>query len=100
MPISFKGLRNQFRSIAVLEGISFILLVFIAMPLKYLADMPQAVRVLGSIHGGLFVAFVIWLYLIREKENWSLSKTALAFISSLLPFGTFWLDRKMAKGNW
>lgn len=100
MSFSFKGLRNQFRSIAVLEGISFILLVFIAMPLKYWADMPQAVRVLGSIHGGLFVAFVIWLYLIREKENWPITKTALAFLASLLPFGTFWMDKKMAKNEW
>jgi integral membrane protein len=100
MALSFNNTRNQFRSIAMLEGISFLILLFIAMPLKYLANAPGAVRIVGSIHGILFVAFVVLLYLIREKENWAIGKTLGAFLASLVPFGTFWLDKKMAKGEW
>jgi integral membrane protein len=100
MALPFNNTRNQFRSIATLEGISFLILLFIAMPLKYWANMPGAVRIVGSLHGILFVAFVVLLYLIREKENWSIVKTLGAFVASLIPFGTFWLDKKMAKGEW
>lgn len=100
MALPFNNTRNQFRSIATLEGISFLILLFIAMPLKYWANMPGAVRIVGSLHGILFVAFVVLLYLVREKENWSIVKTLGAFVASLIPFGTFWLDKKMAKGEW
>lgn len=88
---------SRFRTIAILEGISFLILLFIAMPLKYLADMPKAVKMAGSLHGLLFVLFIVFLYEVKDKENWSFGKTGMAFLASVIPFGTFWFDKKLAK---
>ena len=79
------------------EGVSYLVLLFVAMPLKYLAGMPQAVRIVGSIHGFLFVAFVIALLDVWRKRGWPLRKAAWAFLSSLIPFGTFFLSRQIRK---
>jgi len=83
-----------FRKIAMIEGISYLVLLFIAMPLKYGADMPMAVRIVGGIHGGLFVAFMIWMYLVYDQYNRDLKWMAKAFVSSIIPFGTFYMDKE------
>lgn len=88
-------LLTRFRLVALLEGVSFLVLLFIAMPLKYGWDMPLAVRITGSVHGFLFIAFLYYLLLVRQSRNWPFRMTALAFLASLLPFGTFVLDRKL-----
>lgn len=88
---------KTFRLIALLEGISFLILLFIAMPLKYMMDMPLPVRIVGMAHGILFVAFILYLMLVHSQKNWSIQKTALAFLASLVPFGTFVLDAKVLK---
>lgn len=88
---------SRLRVIGDIEGVSYLVLLFVAMPLKYLAGMPQAVRIFGSIHGLLFVAFVIALLDVWRKRRWSLQKTAWAFLSSLYPFGTFFLSRQIRK---
>ena len=88
---------RNFRTIALLEGVSFILLLFIAMPLKYFFDMPGAVRWIGSAHGVLFVLFCVYLFLVWRKYAWSIGKAAFAFLCSLIPFGTFYLDAKLKK---
>ena len=82
-----------------MEGISFLVLLGIAMPLKYMAGLPIAVRITGSLHGLLFVLFVFYLFQVRLDLKWDLKKTALAFIASLLPFGTFVLDSKLLKNE-
>ena len=86
-----------FRRVAFCEGLSFIILLGVAMPLKYLAEMPMAVRITGSLHGALFVAYMILAWEVksgyRMKKPW-LTKAALA---SILPFGTFILDREWKK---
>lgn len=86
-----------FRTIALLEGISFLVLLLIAMPLKYMLQIPLPVRIVGMAHGVLFVAFVFYLMLVKSEYNWSIKKASIAFLSSLLPFGTFVLDAKMLK---
>jgi integral membrane protein len=86
-----------FRIIALLEGISFLVLLFIAMPLKYIMDQPLPVRITGMAHGVLFIAFIFYLMLVKSEFNWSAKKTLVAFIASLLPFGTFVLDAKVLK---
>ena len=91
----FKTTLSALRQIGNIEGISYLLLLGIAMPLKYLANMPMAVRIMGSIHGFLFVAFCWALFRVWIDRKWSIGKTAIAFLSSLLPFGTFWLDKKI-----
>jgi integral membrane protein len=93
----WKGTMGQFRLVGVLEGISYIVLLFIAMPLKYIADLPNAVKYVGWAHGVLFVAFGLLLIKVWIDYKWSFGKTTLAFVASLVPFGTFWLDKKLKK---
>ncbi len=88
---------HRFRITALAEGISFLFLLFVAMPLKYFVDMPLFVKYGGWVHGLLFVAYIFFLLEIRNEYKWSLQKTAFAFIASLLPFGTFWVDNKWLK---
>ena len=86
-----------FRIVALAEGISFLLLLGVAMPLKYLANMPAAVRVAGMLHGVLFVAFVILAWETMNKLDKKYSWFFIAFLSSILPFGTFVLENKLKK---
>jgi len=92
-----KNTLNKFRVIAIIEGISFLLLLFIAMPLKYFADYPLPVRYLGWVHGVLFVLYCFLLLLVWMKYKWSFGKVFLAFIASLIPFGTFIFDRRLKR---
>lgn len=82
------------RIIAFLEGISYLVLLGIAMPLKYFYNQPQAVKTVGMAHGVLFVLFVVLLLFVHIELKWKLSKTFWVFISSLIPFGTFYADVK------
>jgi integral membrane protein len=91
----FKSALSTLRVIGNIEGISYLILLGIAMPLKYLAGMPMAVRIIGSMHGILFVAFCWALIRVWIDRRWSFGRVTMAFISSLLPFGTFVLDRKI-----
>lgn len=84
----------RFRWIARFEGSSFLLLLFLAMPLKYLANWPYAVTYLGWAHGVLFVAYGIFLLEVWQNQRWPFTKALLAAMMSLLPFGTFWFERK------
>lgn len=84
-----------FRRIAIIEGISYLILLGIAMPLKYFADQPLPVKYLGWAHGVLFVVFCILLLQVWIKYKWTFLFTVLAFVSSLVPFGTFYLDKKI-----
>lgn len=83
------------RITAFLEGVSFLLLLGIAMPLKYVWGMPEWVRAVGMTHGMLFVAFLGLVAVVHSEHDWPLRKTALAVIASVIPFGTFWADVKL-----
>lgn len=85
---------SWFRKIALIEGVSFLVLLFIAMPLKYLADMPQAVKVVGMLHGVLFVLFIILAFEVKGTYKKSFGWFAKSFVSSLVPFGTFIMDKQ------
>ncbi|MEO5977495.1 MAG: DUF3817 domain-containing protein [Chryseolinea sp.] len=84
-----------FRKISIAEGISLLMLLFIAMPLKYLLDMPTAVKIAGWIHGLLFVVYVSVLLVLQFSKRWSFFFFVSAFLASLLPFGTFVLDKHL-----
>ena len=88
---------KTFRLVALLEGISFLFLLFIAMPMKYMMHMPLPVRIAGMAHGILFIAFVFYLMQVKSERKWPLQKAGVAFVASLLPFGTFVLDAKVLK---
>jgi len=83
------------RRLTLIEGVSFLLLLGIAMPLKYLAGMPLAVKIVGWAHGLLFVAFCFALLRTMLVMDWTLRRGAAVFVASLLPFGPFFLDRRM-----
>lgn len=83
------------RVVAFLEGMSFLILLGIAMPLKYFAANPEPVRIIGMAHGVLFVAYVFLVLQAMFVYKWKISKGILAFIASLIPFGTFYADKKL-----
>ena len=82
------------RIIAFLEGLSYLALLFIAMPIKYLYNKPDAVKHTGMAHGVLFVAYVVVLLIVHVVYKWKLSQSFWAFVASLVPFGTFYADKK------
>ncbi len=86
-------LTKNFLTVGKIEGYSYLLLLFIAMPLKYFFGFPQAVRTVGMLHGILFVAFMFLLAALFFKQKISFKNSCLAFLLSLVPFGTFYLDR-------
>ena len=88
-PVSF------LRIVGLTEGISFLLLVGMAMPLKHLAGFPMAVKVAGWIHGVLFMVFGLALLLTMVKARWPMLRGAGVFVAALLPFGPFVMDRRM-----
>ena len=87
------SLTNKFLTIGKLEGYSYLALLFIAMPLKYMADMPLAVRIAGSLHGALFVAFMVLIFIMLRKKQLTTENAVYAFMLSLVPLGTFFLKK-------
>lgn len=88
---------GRFRTIALLEGTSFLLLLFIAMPLKYAANIPAAVDIMGWIHGMLFILYVFTCLNVKIALEWPIKKTALAAVASIIPFGPFILDKRILR---
>jgi len=85
---------TRFRTIAIAEGWSFLILLFIAMPLKYLAQMPLAVKYVGWAHGVLFIAYWFTAVPLFTKLKWDVERILGLGLASLLPFGTFVMERK------
>jgi len=90
-----KDLVANLRILAMLEGISLLLLLFIAMPLKYYQDMPEFVSVAGMLHGILFLALLVFSSMVSQKKQWSDRFWLLVVVSSMVPFATFVMDRKL-----
>lgn len=88
---------NWFRKIALAEGVSFIVLLFVAMPLKYLAHIPIAVTICGGLHGALFIAFIILAREVKSDYKKDGRWLGRALLASVLPFGTFYMDNKYWK---
>ncbi len=86
---------GRLRIVGFLEGLSFLVLLGIAMPLKYMAGLPEAVRIVGMAHGLLFVLYVLLVIMATIELSWSFKKAVLAFLASLVPFGTFYADKKL-----
>ena len=83
------------RILGNIEGVSYLLLLGVAMPMKYYFEMPMAVKIVGMAHGVLFVAYCLLLALCMKKFRWTLKFGAYLFIATLIPFGTFVTDRKL-----
>jgi len=92
----FKTTIGRLRIIAYLEGISLLILVFIAVPLKYYFHNPSLTKSLGPIHGALFLLFIINTMSVGIELNWKFSKTTWKVIlACFIPFGTFYIDKKI-----
>lgn len=83
------------RKAGITEGISFLVLLGIAMPLKYILKQPMTVTVVGWIHGILFIAFLFLAWEYKTDRNKSLKWFALAFLAAIIPTGTFFFDKKL-----
>lgn len=83
-----------FRIIAFLEGVSLLVLLLIAMPLKYFFDRPEYVQVIGMAHGVLFVVYILLAITIKFTQQWEWKKLGIVSIASVVPFGTFYIEKK------
>jgi integral membrane protein len=92
---SLKTHLGRLRLVGYAEGVSFLVLLFIAMPIKYLAGNPEPVRVTGMIHGLLFVLYIISVFQATIEYGWSMKTMLLGILASVLPFGPFVADARL-----
>ncbi len=85
---------KTFKIISILEALSFLALLGIAMPLKYIWGQPQYVQVVGMIHGLLFIAYIYGAFAMYNKLKWSKTILLIVMLCSILPFGPFYADKK------
>ena len=87
-------MKSVFKYVGWVEGVSLLLLFFVAMPMKYIWGQPEMVKHVGMGHGVLFLAYVVLAIQLSTSEDWSMKKTVLAIVLSAVPFGTFYFERK------
>jgi integral membrane protein len=85
---------KSFKIVALLEGVSLLLLLFFAMPMKYIWEDPMYVKHIGMGHGLLFIAYIIMAIMLKFEDNWSGKKLAIVSAASIVPFGTFYVEKK------
>lgn len=86
-----------FKIIGILEGVSAILLFFVAVPMKYIFANPILIRPIGMAHGVLFTIYIILAIMLKFEQNWSFKKFAIIAIAAIVPLGTFYVDKKYLK---
>lgn len=90
---------GRLRLLAFIEGVSFLVILFVTMPLKYLYAMPGPNKIFGMAHGLLFLLYVLAVIQAKIEWNWSAKKTGLALLASIIPFGTFWADARLFRST-
>lgn len=90
---------KRFKWISLLEGLSFLILLGIAMPLKYVFDLPLAVTYVGWVHGLLFIIYIYAVFPTARSLKWEFGRTFFALFASILPFGPFIFDRNLRKNQ-
>ncbi len=83
-----------FRIVGLLEGLSYLILLFVGVPMKHLYGQPEIVKAVGMPHGLLFIAYLVLAYNMTIEHDWPKKRLAHAFLASILPFGTFLFDKK------
>lgn len=96
-PQSLPPALHWLRVTGLIEGTSTLALFGVAMPLKYAADMPLAVTIVGGIHGGLFVLYLAVLLLIMTRHRWPIGRGVALFVAAVVPFGPFIMDRRIPR---
>ena len=87
-------MKSLFRIVALFEGVSYILLMTIGLYFKYQLNDATYVKLLGMPHGVLFILYIVIAFLLRKQEQWSFINFGIILFASLIPFGTFYVDRK------
>ena len=90
---------GRLRLAGMVEGLSFLVLLFVAMPLKYVWGEPTWVSLVGMTHGLLFILFCFTLADARSSEGWTLRQAAVPLVAALIPFGPFLIDRRLKSGR-
>jgi len=90
---------SNFCRIAIAEGWSYLILLFVAMPLKYIMHINWVVKIVGWAHGVLFIAYMATLLLVWIKLKWPFKKVFVAGIAALIPFATFYLEKQIKQKN-
>ncbi len=83
-----------FKIVALFEGLSLLLLLFFAMPMKYVWDQPFYVKTIGMAHGVLFIGYILLAIVMMIEQKWNWKKFMVVCAASMVPFGTFYIDRK------
>ena len=86
---------SRLRFFGYLEGISFLILLGVCMPLKYIYHLPKPTMFGGMAHGVLFLGYCAFVYIVKGEQKWSAIKTFWALLAAFLPFGTFVADVKL-----
>ena len=87
-------MKTFFRVVSFLEGTSYLLLLFVAVPVKYWMNDPHYVKLLGMPHGLLFVGYIVLAFLLKTEMKWDMKKFGITLLASIFPFGTFYVDKK------
>jgi integral membrane protein len=87
-------MKNTFRIVSFLEGVSYLLLLFVAVPIKYFQGDVSYVKMLGMPHGILFMSYIVLAVILQKKMNWSIKSLGIVVLASVIPFGTFYVDKK------
>jgi len=87
-------MKIAFRIISFLEGLSYLLLLFVAVPLKYFSANDTYVKMLGMPHGVLFIFYIVLAFMLKPELKWAKKVFSIILVASVLPFGTFYIDRK------
>lgn len=90
-------MKNIFRIVSFLEGVSYLLLLFVAVPIKYFGDDASYVKMLGMPHGILFMLYVVLAFMIKAEQKWDAKAFRIVLLASILPFGTFYMDKNYLK---
>lgn len=88
-----------FKLISYLEGISYLLILFVTMPLKYIFESPEPNQIIGMAHGFLFLIYIVLAFLVKPEKRWDIKTLIIVLVCSIIPFGTFWMDRKYLSKN-
>jgi integral membrane protein len=91
---------GRFRLMGFIEGLSLLILLFIAMPLKYYAGLPEVVTVIGSLHGVFFIMYLVTIAYVTFKIRWSFIWVSSAIAVAFIPFGNLFLDAKLRKSRY
>lgn len=87
-------MKNFFRVISFLEGVSYLLLLFVAVPIKYFNGDDRYVKLLGMPHGLFFMLYIVLAIVIQKKMKWNAKTLGIVMLASIIPFGTFYIDKR------